>query len=227
MGSFPCNGNKPSRTSTSHPSNQWSRLERNNGLRVNSTSKTSLVTLENQSIPAEHRLNFLKEKYPADSCNKNSSPHLFWGGISILEEDLWRSCSGQTMVWLQRQMNKSDGHRASPTVSPKHVVVLFAGLSYHMSTGGQLLSEKVFITHDMWYFSVIQVCWLISFFWLKLDHGRHWFFGLISEVRLDGPIIGRPRALAMCNWLGPRWMRIVTGKDYSKFDDFKHWVIVH
>lgn len=48
-----------------------------------------------------------------------------------------------------------------------------------------------------------------------------------AEVRLDGPIIGRPRALAMCNWLGPRWMRIVTGKDYSKFGDFKHWVIVH
>lgn len=141
------------------------------------------MTLENQSIPAEHRLNFLKEKYPADNCNKNSSPHLFWGGISILEEDLWRSCSGQTMVWLQKQMNKSDGHRASPTVSPKHVVVLFAGLSYHMSTGGQLLSEKVFITHDMWYFSVIQVCWLISFFWLKLDHARHWFYGLISFLR--------------------------------------------
>ena len=74
MGSSPCNGNKPSRTSTSHPSNQWSRLERNNGLRVNSTSKTSLVTLENQSIPAEHRLNFLKEKYPADSCNKIHLP---------------------------------------------------------------------------------------------------------------------------------------------------------
>ncbi len=58
----------------------------------------------------------------------------------------------------------------------------------------------------------------------RLNHSLHWFYGFIvdAEVRLDGPApIGRPRALAMCNWR--EWMDANGGKDYLEIWRFQRW----